>query len=206
MTGWFIALIIVFFFLLLGVIPIGAVVRLEDGKTDVWVRAGFLKFKRGGKKKPAKPGREKRRRKPDEKRAVAAKKYVQSLDDVIELAKIAKKTLKRAIRIIRVNRLHLTVSVASDDAAKTALTYGRLNMLAASLLPLLHEYLNIHGDRIRLSPDFERDKPTVFLYLDVTTTVNKAFWFAARTLWAFLKYTGARAKSQTAAKAETQII
>jgi hypothetical protein len=194
MSGWAIAGIIAGALILLSFVPLSIVVRSEAGRTDMWLWVGFLRFRLTGRPEKAKKP-SKRRKKPKEEpteekpdRASALRRYVQSLDDVKELVSLLKRLLRRALRTVRISKLRLTVTVATDNAASTALWYGRANIAAGTLLPFLYQHLRIRGDRIRILTDFQRDKPDFTLHTRITTTHAALMLMTVYAAYAILKF------------------
>lgn len=118
------------------------------------------KDKRKSDSKTARKGK-KRVKKPSEEVGDSQKKKKKPLGDVLslvfELCAEALKTVPKAFRI----RLHsLDIRVGGDDAAKTALTYGRLYAILEGGLALLDGYRGfLYGfrarrDRISLNVDY----------------------------------------------------
>lgn len=192
MSPWQIALLVLAALLSLLLIPIGGAVRVERGEIKLWVRVGFIRFRLRQRKKTvvkeiaAEPVQESKP-KPDAK-GFDWRRYIRGFDDVLELISLVWGIIRKALRTIRIGKLRLTVTVATPDAAGTALLYGRLNMVTAMALPVLYEYMRVRNDRIRYLVDFQKDKMEYTLYLSAATTPAAILELAAAAVFAALRY------------------
>ena len=192
MNGWVVAELVLAFLFLLLLVPLSVVAHVQGGEVRVYLWVGFLRLtlvgseKREKAKKSKRPSEKKKPEKKDEKPGLG--QYIQGLDDVMELAGIAKRLLKKLLRAVRIAKLRLTVTVATADAAQTALLYGRLNAAAGILVPVLHEYLRIRNDHIRFWTDFQKEKTEFSLYVRVTTTPAALLGVAGSALVSLLRY------------------
>ena len=211
MNGAMIAGLVIAILLALSLTPLMVTVRSGAGKTRAWLWVGFLRFRLTDR--PPKPGKEAKKRVKEEKpgeepegKLSLLQRYVTGKDDVFALIPMLSRLLKRALRAVRIGRLRLTVTVATDDAANTALWYGRANIAAGMLLPLLYEYVCVRNDRVRIQPDFQRNAPAYDLKVRVTTTPAALLALAACALFAVLKYwLPRRVKTEAVPKAAASI-
>ena len=60
----------------------------------------------------------------------------------------------RLLRGVQVNRLQVFWTVTGEDAADTAVAYGRRMALSNNLLTLARQYLTIRAESLRMEPDF----------------------------------------------------
>lgn len=60
----------------------------------------------------------------------------------------------RLLRGVQVNKLQVFWTVTGEDAADTAVAYGRRIALSNNLLALARQYLTIRAESLRLEPDF----------------------------------------------------
>lgn len=79
-------------------------------------------------------------------------------DALLGAAKVFFQTLAphraRLLRGVEVRKLTVFWTVTGDDAADTAVAYGRRMALANNLLGLARQYLSIRADSLRMEPDF----------------------------------------------------
>lgn len=73
--------------------------------------------------------------------------------DYIELIKIV---LEKFVAKIYFEKLDVDITVASDDAAQTALNFGRLNAAIYPLVGLINGHKKIKSLHIRITPDFTK--------------------------------------------------
>ena len=172
-------------------IPLTVTVRLDDtGNTSVCLRILGIRFFRTPK--PEKPVRlrdytpramKRRARKQAKKEAKkAAKKKPKiaeahsqapgteaSLSDKLSFVTgLAKTILGRTLSHARVKVYRLAVTVASSDAAKTALLYGAISSAVAFLLETLEQFSNLKiasGAPVGVQADFTEDKCHVDLHV-----------------------------------------
>lgn len=79
-------------------------------------------------------------------------------DALLDAAKVFFQTLAphraRLLRGVEVRSLTVFWTVTGDDAADTAVAYGRRMALANNLLGLARQFLSIRADSLRMEPDF----------------------------------------------------
>lgn len=103
------------------------------------------------------------------------------------LYNIGSTLLVRFFRLIKIKCLFLYIAVGSDDAATTAINYGRL---CSILYPLISVTLkNNFQSRpdIQIKPDFQLQKSKMFFKTNVRVNVGKTFWLACIALVSYLK-------------------
>ncbi|MCL2031088.1 MAG: DUF2953 domain-containing protein [Oscillospiraceae bacterium] len=206
MNGWGIAGIVTGALFLLSLTPVFVVLR-SDGtaaSTRAWLWLGFLRFRLTGRhlESPVKHAGKIRARLTEEKegKAPALRQYIRGAEDIRELVYLLKRLMRRVLRVFRIGKLHLTVTVATDDAASTALWYGRAGMAAGILLPFLYRHLRVRNERIRIRPDFQSEKPSFSVWLRVTTTPAAMLFLGIYAVFAFLKFYLPRKTGQRAAR------
>ena len=60
----------------------------------------------------------------------------------------------RLLRGVTVQKLHVFWTVTGEDAADTAVAYGRRMALSNNLLALARQFLTIRAESLRMEPDF----------------------------------------------------
>lgn len=82
--------------------------------------------------------------------------------------------------------------VATEDAAKTALTYGMVCGFMYPFFRWLDEYFSIQVREINIEPDFSKEVSDIFIYfvlkLRLSTALASVIWLAVRALKTYLKY------------------
>ena len=199
MTGLWIALGIVGFFTLILCARIGVQVHF-GGTLTVCVgalgkyfqivpkkRISLKKKKKAKKNKKSKPKPE-QTSKPKEDKPKKKKKV--NLTAILDLVIAALKGLGRTILKLS-KSIHISANVwvelASDDAAKTAETYGKISAALGVVTPELYRIFSVHDCSIRLDADFLDEKTDVRGNVQVTTSLGGILGFAFAFLGSFLK-------------------
>lgn len=121
------------------------------------------------------PDKKKISKKTRKEEAPKAEKKGGSLDKLKEILSPAIKTLGRAVRYIRIDKLCGTVTLASDDAFKTAMMFGGAAAGAGILLPVLENNFKIRKKDIEVSADFETNVPSARLSARISIAVWQIF-------------------------------
>ena len=195
MTWWMIVLLIFAFFFLIGCIPVGTDVSYLGGVLTVKAKIGLLRLTLLPKKpkKPQKQKKSKKSKKKPKPEKPKEKKKPQPLSGgisgVMELLQFACDTLGDLRRKLRMERLELHVRFgAGDDAAKTAISYGRAWALIGTMLPMLERIFVIKERDIGAELDYNKEeKMTLDARLCITITIGRALALALRAGIRFLK-------------------
>lgn len=196
MTGLKILLGVVLVLFLLGRIRLGGEAEYSETGLLVKVRAGWLRIqvfplKRKKKEKPPKPKKEKpeKEKKPRPKGGGPldlAKRY-------LPLVCEAAGELKRRIRI---DKLYLDLTVASGDAANTAMTYGYANMALGMIWPLIEQNFEVKDPRLHTGVDFTAQSPTIYMDAAFSARLGQLVSFGLRFGWKALRlYMASRPKT-----------
>ena len=113
--------------------------------------------------------KKRQKKKPAETKKEAPKKR-ESLDVVLSVFQSLPSILARGAKHIRIEMHRLLLSVATEDAAKTAILFGTVNQAAAAFLLLLEETNTVRylkHSQISVQPDFTAQKSTVDLRITV---------------------------------------
>lgn len=92
-----------------------------------------------------------------------------TLSYIMELVKLAGSEIKRVLRILVVDRLELELHIASEDAADTAVDYGKACGIVYPAQAVLETVFRIQKRHIQIYPDFtaQKGKALIFLKLHV---------------------------------------
>lgn len=191
MTWWMIVLLVLAIFFLLGCVPAGA---------DVSWRGGVftLRAKLGPFRMTLVPAKEKKRKKKTAKKAESESTtqspkpklaFSGGVSEIMELLEFALNVLGDLRRKLRVEQLTLHVRFgAGDDAAKTAIAYGRAWAAIGALLPCLERLFVIGKRDLGAELDYAcGEKMTVDARLVITITIGRALALALRAGVRFLK-------------------
>lgn len=102
---------------------------------------------------------------------------------------------KKLIRRFHVTNLRIYIRVAEEDAAETAISYGRMWGIVSGCLAVCRNILKIELKSLRIEPDFWQQKPLTKISGQLNLRVYAALAFILRYLWLYLKQT--IQKSQT---------
>ena len=172
-------------FLLLLIIPLRAKLKIKDDKTFLTLQ--YLFFKRD-----ILPEKEKETEQtaneaaaPKNKTAKAETKTPKK-PSVKELVPIAINALPKCIAPIRkllkrttVADFELCMVVVGEDAADTAVKFGRMNALVFPAVKMASEIITLKYNRVELIPGFAAEKEQTDLYANVRITPLAALMAAA---------------------------
>lgn len=179
MTALYIILGIILFFIIILSIPVVLDLEYTDAvRCKVsWL---FLKFTiypfHEKKKKEEKPQEEKKETKPEEQKDEAPKPKKenflktfynnQGLSGVIELLNNCVKALKRfSVRFIKraviIKKFHLDIHITEDDAAATALKYGKVCSALYPSLGFICSNMKVKDYKVNVFADYCGEKTTV---------------------------------------------
>lgn len=195
MTWWMIALLVLAIFLLIGCIPVGADVSYLGGVLAVKAKIGLISLKLLPKEKKAperkKPKKEKKTETPKEANGEKKKSPLLSggISGILELLQLACSVLGDLRRKLRLEELMLRVRFgAGEDAAKTAVQYGRAWAAIGAIMPYLERLFVIKKRDIGAELDYnESEKMSVDAHLVITITIGRVVALALRAGIRFLR-------------------
>lgn len=222
MTGWIIFGSIVLFFLIILWQSITVTVDYENKLSVKVKFMFFTLYTTDPKpKKKKKPKKEKKKKKTAEKKAEEnsptenpdsgeqadesvtekgkkkqkKKKKSITLDDVemiMDYVRSASPPIKRLFKKIRWYDIYVDWVVATDDAAKTALTYGGICSFLYPFFEWLRTYFTAHVKEINVEANFSEEKSDIFIYfvlkLRLSTALACVIWLGVRLIKTYLKY------------------
>lgn len=129
-------------------------------------------------KKKAEKEKKKKEKKEKEKNSPTPKKKM-SLSDILDLVqlvlKLAKTFFVRFGKRLRLDITRIHITVASDDAAATAIMYGAVSQGVGVLVDFLDKIFNIKPDKnkdIQVYADFLSEKP----HVDIKVAASLRVW------------------------------
>ena len=212
MGGWIALGSVLLVLLLILLIPVGVLLTLKDGQLGLRLKIWLFKLDML-KKKPEKPKKKPKKARKTQKEKPKPEKKTGGLDfkslisekgDLAELIDLVKAFISKALRGLRVNKLYVDLTLATGDAAKTAILYGQLCAILGMTLPYLYKWLRIKRDRWNILPDFAKDKHELALTLDVTLTIGRALAIGIAALRMVLKYYWPRRNRKAAEQANPE--
>ena len=200
--GWIIAGAIVAFFALL---LAGRVTVYFDYNDSLALKIKYMCFTvmklPKTKKKAKKPKKEKAeksetgddengKKKTEKKKKFDIKKL--TFDDMLELLKLALsgigKPLKRLFKSIKFSHMSIRVVVGGDDAAKTAIKFGAMNIAAGNALGLIDTFFTLKPlDDMNITCDFGREETLYDVYFEVRLSLFAAVVAVIRLLKVLFK-------------------
>ena len=200
MTWWMVLLLIFGILFLIGCIPVGVDAAHLGGSFTLKVKIWLLRLQLlpAKPKKPA-GGKDKAPAAKEAQTADGAEKPAQAtpkkafltggVQEILDLARLAADTLGNLRRKLRMEELMLRVRFGcGDDAAKTAILYGRAWAVIGALLPCLERIFVIKKRDIGAELDYNVDeKMAVDAHMVLTITIGRALALALRAGIGFLK-------------------
>lgn len=197
MTALWILLGIFLFFAFLFTVPLHVIITAND---DVSVMARVLCFryslfpvvkrrkKRSKSNKKAASSTQKRGKKAKKPKK---KRTKQELWHLIRLLfKIVTAVLKKLPRSVRIRLETFEITVATGDAAKTAVLYGAVSGLAWNLFDILKNNIDFKVRKrasVGVEADFLGEKSRANIKIDLSTTLGKVFVLLMTAGMAFVK-------------------
>lgn len=120
------------------------------------------------------------------------KKLDIDLEMIMDYVESASPPVKRLFKKIRWYNVYVDWVVATDDAAKTALTYGSICSVLYPFFKWLTTYFTAHVKEVNVEADFSKEESDIFAYfllkLRLSTALACIIWLAARLLKTYSKY------------------
>lgn len=203
--GWIIAGSVFVFILLL---TLGRVKIIFDYKDDVIFKVKYMflplvtipatkpKKQKSPKKKKSKKkteGEAAEEKPKDEKTEEKKPKKKISLEDIFEVLKLTLdslgKPLKRILKRTIFAHLALRISVGGEDAAKTAIKFGLMNMAVGNALGWLDTFFTLKKpDDINITADFQSEETKIDCYCKISLVAAAALAFVFTFIGRAIKY------------------
>ncbi len=120
------------------------------------------------------------------------KKLDIDLEMIMDYVESASPPVKRLFKKIRWYDVYVDWVVATDDAAKTALTYGSICSVLYPFFKWLTTYFTAHVKEVNIEADFSKEESDIFAYfllkLRLSTALACIIWLAVRLLKTYSKY------------------
>ena len=150
------------------------------------------------KEEPKPKPKEKKKEKPEEKKPSYLEKLKEKkgLSGVVSLltglAKIAGSTLKGLFSHVVIRRMDIGIALASEDAASTAVNYGRLCSVVYPAVDIIVASTVCKDYRVSLEPVFDDEKDTeisadLHAHLRLIFAVHEALKAGVKFLWLRVK-------------------
>ena len=193
-----IAIILVILILLLS-LKVGVDVSYLGGVLALAVKAGPLKIailpkkekpegekkEKKKKKKPEQAEAESEQEKPKKEKKKGPKL---TLEDILEIARLALKAVGRFFGSLRMDYLLLHLTTAGPDPYSAVMNYGYFNAALGALLPLLRRIFKIGREDISSQVDFDSDKLKIDAGTAITIRIGQILFIALCAVFAFLRW------------------
>jgi hypothetical protein len=177
MTGFVVAGFILFLFLLMLCCPISVEAGFQD---EFSARIGFLFLHycvwpqpEKKQKEPVKQETQKESKPPEEKKFSKVKKLFQQkgfagfMELLRAFCKVASSGAKKFFSHMQISCLLLHLTVGGEDAAQTAIQYGKTCALVSTALTALLSAKNCNNRDVQIVPDFQNGKSSVQFLLKI---------------------------------------
>ncbi len=142
------------------------------------------------RKKEAKRAERESRKPQKEKKPKPPKEKAPLSETISFISDLVLYLIKKFFGYLRIDMTRIVIRVGSDDAAKTAISFGIINGGVFALLSVLDKVTNVKKNRrteISVSPDFTSDKITSDIKLAFSVRVYEVISLALGALFRYLK-------------------
>ncbi len=172
-------------------IPVKVKLKLS-GKLEVFVLVlGIRIFSNEEKpqkkrKKTLKKAKKSEKKQPENKkkdnpfiRSVKEKGLLNTLEFYRSVVKAALSGIGFFLRRIKIRKFTLDITVATDNAAKTAIEYGEVCTAVYPAISFVASKINFKPQRIDISTNFDATAPEVYFYTEVSSNLLSVVMAAA---------------------------
>ncbi len=147
-----------------------------SGEPELFLKFLFLKFRVYPMKKKEKKKKE-QDAKPKDKKKSKTKPHGISyyIDKYGELIKSLLNSAGKLLKHIRLSRLDVSITVAHEDAANTAVEYGAACAVVYPIVSILESNVEVKESSISIKPDFDAKTSSGTLYADIRIRVFHVF-------------------------------
>lgn len=159
-------------------------------------KAKRIQKKRSEKQqKKEETAKQKRKEKAAKKKAKKEKKKKEKMTEILDLLRLITELIgvvaKKLLKSVRIHLKRLKVTVATEDAASTAVAYGAVTGILSTLLPLIQSVKHVtlpKEKEFSVDLDFLSDSPSMDLELSVTLRVGHILGLAISALVTYVKH------------------
>lgn len=203
----YILLGILAFLLILLLIPVQVGVGYQNDLI-AWVRYGFIKIRLYPiKEKPTakKPSGAKKqatkKSEPKKKKASTSDKLSEiaenmkrdslseTLEEVQQLIQLVKRTTQKLLRALTIDRLYLSLIVATGEADTTAIRYGQACAAISPAATMLHETMRVKKQHVEVTPGFGINQSRVTADICMHVIPLRIAMIALAALMGFIQWT-----------------
>ncbi|MDE6726413.1 MAG: DUF2953 domain-containing protein [Oscillospiraceae bacterium] len=174
----------------------------EEKETKKAKKKKVKKDKKSNSKKAGKDdGKIEEKKKKDGKKKSKFSLKSLTFDDILALLKQALtgvgKPLKKLFKSIKFSHMSIGIVCGGDDAAKTAIKFGAVNIAVGNVLGLLDSFFTLKPlDDLNIGVDFQSEKTLYDCYFEVRLTLFAAIAAGFRLIKAALKLFKSYKKAQ----------
>lgn len=170
--------------ILILLLRVGARATLDADGFALRVLAGPVKLKLlpSGEEKAKKPKKEKPEKKREKPEAPAGEKPGPKIRITLELVtsvlRAVGELLGRLRRKLRVDKLVIRYTVASDDPSGAAMTFGYASAGIGALMPVLENIFDVRERDVGVAVSFDTDRPEIFVDAQLTLAIWEILYIA----------------------------
>ncbi len=172
MIALYIILGILLLFIVVGLLRLGAFFEYSQEGALLFLKVAFVKIQVFPEKEKKKKSRKKKSSPPQKEKPPKSKR---SIGETAKRVKAVIPTVVQALNRLRIrlkiNRLTVVYTIASDDPADTAIKYGRVAAATDWLVPALNSAFNIKKCLVHTETDFVESEDRIYLCADVSIAV-----------------------------------
>ncbi len=177
---------VLLFLLFLLLLPMHTRLRF-DGKLQVWCGLGPVSFRLFPSKKPTKPKKEKAKAAGASQQSTEESRRGFDLMQILEYVRLGAEAFGVLRRRLVIRQLTLRLRISSEDAAQTALLYGRTAAAISALYPVLERNFRLRKTALSVDADFEQSTSQIFAESVIAACPLRLLMAAAVLLFRFLK-------------------
>jgi len=161
---------------LLALLRFGVIIEYSGDGFNLWVKAGFLRFKLLDKEKKEKKKKPKKKKDKKDKKKSQTSLMPGSFSEFMNMLKAVKNTLGRLRRRLLIKRLTLHYTSAGDNPASTAIKYGAANAAFNTIVPFLERHFRIKRTDLMTSFDFISNEQRIYAKIIISIAVWEVFY------------------------------
>ena len=199
LPAYIIVFMVLAFFLLLGLIPVGVDGGYCENAAFLSLRIGALSYRLLPKREKPETERQKaaRLRKEEKKKAkkltqqqrkALKEKKPLDVNTILSLAKMGLQALKRFRKHLSVDYLSFFWAAAASDPYDAAMQYGAVSAALGALMSLASGVLRVRQSEVDVSVSFETEKPVLDARLRLRLRVWEVLWIGLAFGFAYLRW------------------